>query len=1267
MLYRIASRFVVVLILGSLSALGQTAAPQPIIESLSVPAQARIMQGPIRIQVAAAAEQGETRSLTYNWTITENPTGAAVLSATNRSSVYVSVFSGVPSTKGVGQNLKVQVEVAYTPVQEGDVPAVAQGEIYLSALNRPPVPVISGSLGTSTNRIPAGRSVCAGSSSSSDPDGDRFQSLWALGASRLGRYEGSPVLFGSEGTQVCFTVPDMTGVIDQDIVLTLKEGLYEVNGTATVYLAPATASANVAPTVTLNSTSVVVAQGQPAVFQAVGADSNGDNLSFTWLFNSGTASGASIQSVRSSSTTWTSTMTLPTSALSPGSYSISVQAAETNTSDRRTSTTRFGTLVVNTNGGGGVPGYFNAVQGQCSSNSGPGLVSISPDPRSSQILLTAGQSPTVELIFQDNSTQNSPLGGTITGVSEISWGLAGLSQKGISAVGSPAQAVSDPQKARTVLTFSVPSGVTGESRVTATASDVLGCSTTVEFGINFAGGTTNNPPSAKIRYDVTGTGNMNGPVASGTTVQTSRKSIPLDALASTDDGGSMTYAWSVSGLSGASVSPTTGAQTTLSIPQSATSGTATVTLTATDSGSLTSQSTLLFSVSAAANEAPVSRIRYSVAGGPLTGPLASGASVSPTTRTISLDGGASSDDITTALIYSWSVSGISGATLSSFSGNQTTLTVPDGQTGTAVVTLTVTDGGGLSGSSTLQFSYSAPPVAKIRYDLQAGGGWVGPADSGQVVSTGQHSIKLDASQSTDDGGQQALVYTWYANGIAGASLSSANGAAPTLTIPAEASGTISVTLTATDTGGQSASAVISFLIGGGGGGQNPVAKILYDEQGTGTFTGPFSSGHVVTTTHRSIVLDGSASTDDEDTGNLSYVWSVSGKGASLSAATSAQTTLTVPAGLQGTVTVLLNVLDSDSLSGSTTIAFSYASAASAPTAQILAPPDYVVSGDEVEIEGQGSGGDGRGEKSYDWTISCCGNEGDPVDSYSGGAKVRFVVPPLEAGQEEGVIKLQLVVRQDGLASEPAAVEVPVHRPQLFFAQMAVGNFTINKTPLRYETSIVLVNNSESAVDGVMTFLNNELGESWNVLIDNESVSEKSFTLDPGGAREFVMKGTNVETGWMKLSASNQLTGHLFYRVVKTGATTADEEIVAEVPILPVTGKTFRTALGPGANENIAIALVNLTDRPATFTITITKSGGAVEGKTIDLHLEANEHMARFLNEILTDGDVRPLWPGFRGGTLIIEATSENAFFVATVMKTNKDGLPMSILPVAVSK
>lgn len=579
---------------------------QPNINSLSGPSEMRVMDW-AQFSVSASGEG----TLKYQWTVLNPPPGTnpVVLNGSSLSArLELWWVSATAANQAVGQQFQVEVAVWI----DGEDPATAAtrtANVSVSGVNRPPVPSIKGDFGSPTARLVPGTSVKP-RSTSTDPDGDSPRLDWGFGEkSGPGIYPpGQPIMYGSNGSTPSFIVPDIKAAIDQKVILQLSNGLHQVSTTATVYMGPGTASqpgGNVAPTLTVSQSTVVVGLGQNLVVQATANDSNGDTLALTWLRGSTTVAQQYVETVKSGST-YTSTLTYPTAELGAGTHNFSVQAFETSTADKWGSPKRSIIAIVTTDGGGSAPGFFEEDQGICQSNSGPTLVSIQPDPRSGAVTLVSGQTATFELLFRDTSSENVPPFGLRTGVPVVTWNVAQLTQRGINVNASEPQATSDPQQARVTLSFPVPSGQTGSSQVFATAEDVFGCSTTVGFGMNFSQTSGSNPPVARIYYYRSGEDAPRGPYR-GDTVSVAQRTIQLDGSnSSVDESRTVAaYVWNVTGL-GAQLSSNTGPETTLTVPGSEL-GTVTVTLTVTDSAALTDSTTLRFSY-ASAGEAPSAQI-----------------------------------------------------------------------------------------------------------------------------------------------------------------------------------------------------------------------------------------------------------------------------------------------------------------------------------------------------------------------------------------------------------------------------------------------------------------------------------------------------------------------------------------------------------------------------------------------------------------------------------------------------------------------------------
>lgn len=320
-------------------------------------------------------------------------------------------------------------------------------------------------------------------------------------------------------------------------------------------------------------------------------------------------------------------------------------------------------------------------------------------------------------------------------------------------------------------------------------------------------------------------------------------SVTLNGSASTDpDGEALTFVWTQGStvVGNAAIAP-------LSLKV----GAYTFTLTVTDAGGLSSSAVTHVTIN---NQPPVAN-----AGAdqnlPATG----------STTPVTLNGSASTDPDGDALTFVWTENG-------SVVGNsaivQLTATM-----GVHTYTLTVTDAGGLSSSAVTHVTVNnQPPVANAGADQTV-----------QSAGPNGTTVTLNGSASADPDGD-ALTFSWTQNGtVVG------NTAMVPLSLKV---GTYTFTLTVTDAGGLSSSAVTHVTITA----KAPVANAGVDQTLPATgLTTP-------------VTLNGSASTDPNGF-TLTYAWTLGG--------TAVGSTATVPLNLKiGTYTYTLTVTDTAGLSSS---------------------------------------------------------------------------------------------------------------------------------------------------------------------------------------------------------------------------------------------------------------------------------------------------------------------------------------------------------------
>ena len=310
--------------------------------------------------------------------------------------------------------------------------------ISISGINHPPVPVISGTLGTKTNRIPSGNAVVVSSGQSYDPDPkDTYRSDWALGGASGGTLLGSIAVIGSEGSTMSFTVPNMIGNVDQTITLQLTDGMHQVRTTTTAYLKPASGTVhpppvggNTAPVVTVD-TPISKLVNDTIILTGTATDAQGDDCVFTWVWlqNGATVAQSAITVTPVAVTSgkkWNVSANLGP-APAPGSFQFRLTAKERYTT-AQLSGASVGLLNVSQNGGNNPPGEVIETPGNCATDNPSPSITLSPNPKLSALTYQAGQQVSITVTAQDSTQEVTALGVT-TGAS-IEWDL---SQLGVSA------------------------------------------------------------------------------------------------------------------------------------------------------------------------------------------------------------------------------------------------------------------------------------------------------------------------------------------------------------------------------------------------------------------------------------------------------------------------------------------------------------------------------------------------------------------------------------------------------------------------------------------------------------------------------------------------------------------------------------------------------------------------------------------------------------------------------------------------------------------
>ena len=443
-----------------------------------------------------------------------------------------------------------------------------------------------------------------------------------------------------------------------------------------------------------------------------------------------------------------------------------------------------GAITFNTTGGDGspitftAPGITRAGAGSASGTVEPGLRA---DPK--PIVITAMQngamtSYTFDLAaFCGNNpapvNQAPVFSGTLTAIS----GIAGVPFS----YTLPAGSFTDPDAGQTLTYTAVglPTGLsinagtgaitgttssTGANTITIRATDPGGLSASSTVGITF---NTNLTPV------------FSGTLTSVTAIAGAPFSYTLPTGSFTDPNTGQTLAYTATGLpAGLSINAGTGALT----GTASTTGSNAVVFTATDTGGLSASSTL--GITVVPNVAPV-----------FSGSLASVSATVGTPLNFTLPTGTFTD-ANTGQALAYSATGLpAGLSINSGSG---AITGTPSATGTNSVTLTARDTGGLSTTGVVSINV-APNTAPV---------FSGSALSATGTIGSMLSYTLPTGTFTDANTGQTLTYT--VSGLpAGLSINSGSGA---ITGMPSATGVSSVTITATDPAGASASGTVSLSV-----------------------------------------------------------------------------------------------------------------------------------------------------------------------------------------------------------------------------------------------------------------------------------------------------------------------------------------------------------------------------------------------------------------------------------------------------------------------
>jgi len=266
--------------------------------------------------------------------------------------------------------------------------------------------------------------------------------------------------------------------------------------------------------------------------------------------------------------------------------------------------------------------------------------------------------------------------------------------------------------------------------------------------------------TANLLLGVTAAAPVNVAPVANFTVSCTVLVCTMNGSSSTDDNGITSYAWS---MPGAVVTTAVGVTATVTYP---TAGSKNITLTVTDAGGLTNAKTTQVSV-VAPNQAPSAAI---------TAPAAGSSVVQGTSVAFAGTGTDPEDGALTGASLTWS-SSINGAI-----GTGASLAINTLSVGAHVITLTARDAQGLTGTSTVALTVTAPvPVNQA------------PVSRFTVVCE-DFTCTVDATTSSDDAAVVSYTWTW------------GNGKGRTITFPLASAnysttGQFLITLTVADANG----------------------------------------------------------------------------------------------------------------------------------------------------------------------------------------------------------------------------------------------------------------------------------------------------------------------------------------------------------------------------------------------------------------------------------------------------------------------------------
>jgi len=264
---------------------------------------------------------------------------------------------------------------------------------------------------------------------------------------------------------------------------------------------------------------------------------------------------------------------------------------------------------------------------------------------------------------------------------------------------------------------------------------------------------------------------------------------------------------------------------------------------------------------------------------------------------------------------------------------------------------------------------------------------------------------------------------------------------------------------------------------------------------------------------------------------------------------------------------------------------------------------------------------------------------------------------ITSDQMFSAMALRLTINQRGellITSTPMAdLEAADSMQPSYFPQMAAGG--------GYQTSLILLNTSDSPESGTIQFRSNGGGPLGVSFEDNQGeYSQSQYEIDPGGVFRLTTDETMPETktGWIKVipdSGQQAPVGAGVFTLTREGVMIAQSGVPATLPT------TRAMIYVDNANgHDTGLAIVNPEDAPSQINVKTFLSDGTTEVPTATdkIDLNPNGQDSSFASQIIGATAV-----GFKG---VFELTSTSDFAALTVraLTNERDEFLFTLFPTA---